>query len=109
MINLKIETLEVLEGHGYTIEDIEWVGSENYEILVDRFFELADQEYDNGYGIVKVCTDLIIFMKDGSWFERDHYDGLEWWRHRKVPRRGKCVDGVKTVFCCSDWLGKQYL
>lgn len=112
MINLKDETLEVLEGYAYTVEDIEWVGSENYEIPVDRFFELADQEYDKGYGSEKVCTDLVIFMKDGFWFERDSYDGAEWWRRRRAPRRGKRVDDVKTVFiedyCCSNWLGEQY-
>lgn len=109
MINLKDETLEMLEGYAYTVEDIEWVGSEEYEIPVDRFFELADQEYDNGYGSEKVCTDLVISMKDGSWFERDNYDGSEWWKHMAPTRRPKKrMDNVKTVFSkgYDTWLGE---
>lgn len=99
MINLKIETLEVLEGHGYTVNDIEWVGSDAYEISQDYFWELADREYDNGYGSEEVCTDLIIGMKDGSWFERGNYDGAEWWKHKiPVRRPNMYLAEPKTLF-----------
>lgn len=39
--------------------------------------------YDDGYG----CQYLfgLVWMRDGTWFERDEYDGAEWWAHRKTP------------------------
>jgi hypothetical protein len=98
-VNLKVETLMVLDRLDYTIDDIAWVGSDELEIPVDRFFELADQEYDSDFGSAKVCRDLIICMKDGSWFERDEYDGSEWWQYRTAVRRPSMfLAEVETVF-----------
>lgn len=97
--NLLLETLEVLADEGYRLADIEWVGSTEFEIPVDRFFELADQEYDSGFCSAKVCHDLIICMKDGSWFERGEYDGSEWWEHQVPMRRPSMfLAEVETVF-----------
>lgn len=103
-VNLKAETLRKLNHRGYTVDDIAWVGSEELEIPVDRFFKLADEEYDSGYGAAKVCQDLVICMKDGSWFERDEYDGAEWWTHRRYPRRPSVfMAEAKTVFSKDSW------
>lgn len=98
-VNLKVETLRYLDHLGYTVDDIAWVGSTELEIPVDRFFELADQEYNSGFGSAEVCRDLIICMKDGSWFERGEYDGSEWWQYRATLRRPSMfLAEVETVF-----------
>ena len=103
MSNLKIETLEMLESHCYTVNDIEWVGSDAYEISQGCFWELADREYDSGYGSEEVCIDLIIGMKDGSWFERENYDGAEWWKHMVPIRRPNMyIVEPKTLFVEDD-------
>ena len=103
-VNLKAETLRRLDHHGYTVDDIAWVGSTEFEIPVDRFFELADQGYDSGFGSAKVCHDLIICMKDGSWFERGEYDGSEWWEYQVPMRRPSVfIAEPKTVFVKDFW------
>lgn len=97
--NLLMETLAILADEGYRLGDIEWVGCLAFEIPLDRFVELADQEYDDGYGSVEVCPDLTICMKDGSWFERSSYDGAEWWDYQSCLRRPKEVRvNAKTLF-----------
>lgn len=96
MSNLKEETLEELESHGYSIGDVAWVGSVDYEIPVDRFWELADVEYDSGFGCQEVATDLMVVLDDGSWLERHEYDGSEWWEHKRTPERPGVV--VENAF-----------
>ena len=91
MSNLKEETLEELEAHGYSIGDVAWVGSDDYEIPVDRFWELADVEYDSGFGCQEVATDLMVVLDDGSWLERHEYDGSEWWEYKRTPERPRMV------------------
>ena len=91
MSNLKEETLEELESHGYSIGDVAWVGSDDYEIPVDRFWELADVEYDSGFGCQEVATDLMVVLDDGSWLERHEYDGSEWWEYKRTPERPRMV------------------
>lgn len=96
MRNLKEETLKILESHGYSIGDVAWVGSVDYEIPVDRFWELADVEYDSGFGCQEVASDLMVVLDDGSWLERNEYDGSECWEHKKTPERPGVV--VKNAF-----------
>ena len=39
--------------------------------------------YNNGYGTQHIFGE--VWLSDGSWFERDEYDGSEWWAHRTRP------------------------
>jgi len=39
--------------------------------------------YDNGFGSQQLFG--FIWYKDGTWSDRDEYDGYEQWKHRKPP------------------------
>ena len=87
MTNLLKETENELECIGKTPNDIARIGSYDGEhgCTWEEFKELADIEYDSGYGIQKVATDLIILFRDGTWLERKEYDGSEWWSYVTPP------------------------
>ena len=84
-INYADETIYALDSAGnYSIEDIDWIGTSSFTIPIDEFFEAArNTNYNSGYGSVATPMDIVIFMKDGCWFERKEYDGSEWWAYRK--------------------------
>lgn len=84
--NLLEETRQLLEDNGLSLDDIEAVFGEDFQIPVAEFVELAKAtDYDAGYGAPKVATDLIILLKDGSWLTREEYDGSEWWQMHRRP------------------------
>lgn len=88
MINLLEETKNCLESDGYTPEDITFIGSADhqYEISWEAFTTIADVEYYRGFGSAKVATDLVIELRDGTWYSRGEYDGSEWWElNKKLP------------------------
>ncbi len=49
----------------------------------DAFLSSLDFEYDSGYGSQMLHG--TIWYEDGTWSEREEYDGSEWWSHRKCP------------------------
>ncbi|MGB5758858.1 MAG: hypothetical protein WBM50_18240, partial [Acidimicrobiales bacterium] len=57
------------------------IGSEQSGHRCDwgQFAQLADVEYDSGYGSAQVATDLVIVFFDGTKLRRGEYDGSEWW------------------------------
>lgn len=78
IINFATETIKNLGSYGYTVEDIDWIGTETFTIPIYEFFDVARHtEYDNGYGRPEVPNDIIIMMKDKNWFDRWEYDGSE--------------------------------
>ena len=85
MANLKEETLYRLNAFGKTVDDIVWIGCPLFKIDKDEFWELANIEYDKGYGAPQVATDLVIVGTDW-WMERHKYDGSEWWECKTLPR-----------------------
>ena len=88
MANLLIETIRDLQEHDKTLDDVVWVGTTEVEIPIEKFVELADKNYDSGYGSPKVATDLLVCGND--WYmERHEYDGSEWWEYKKIPTRPK--------------------
>jgi hypothetical protein len=44
---------------------------------------LLDVEYCNGHGMQELFGN--IWYEDGSWSERNEYDGSEWWEHKVCP------------------------
>ena len=85
-MNLKKETLQTLKICGKTPNDIRWIGTK-YEIInIDKFWELADTEYDESFGAQEVASDLII-VGDDWWLERESYDGNEYWRYHFMPKK----------------------
>lgn len=93
-MNLKNETLEMLEKHGKTPEDIVRICGDVFEITPDSFWEKADVEYDEGYGGAEVARDLII-IGDGFVMYRHEYDGAEEWRWIDLRPRNR----VETDYC----------
>jgi len=97
MINAKKELISKLENYDYNVEDIKCFKIrlnifELGELNIKRDEEFSsssegdllyylDFNYNNGYGCQLI--DGIILMNDGCWFEREEYDGSEWWTFRK--------------------------
>lgn len=81
-MNLLDETKNVLVDNGKSLEDIAWVGCDDFRIPIDAFLKAADTEYLNGFGAQEVAMDLIVVLRDGSWLERKEYDGSEWWEFK---------------------------
>lgn len=98
MRNLKEETLKHLNYSGKSISDIRWIGNSVLEIPIDAFFEIADRPYDDGYGGIEVCEDLMV-VGDDWWLERHNYDGAEWWEFKTVPQRPQCKEEENILPC----------
>ena len=83
MINLLSETKRKILNSKHQISDVAWVGSYDgeYAISWNKFEDIANIEYDNGYGAVKIATDLVVVFKDKSYLIRREYDGSEWWEY----------------------------
>lgn len=83
-MNLKEETLEVLQNNGKHKEDVKYVCGEDFQIGLGQFWELADTEYDSSYGAPEIAQDLML-IGDDFWMERGEYDGFEWWDFHTMP------------------------
>ena len=87
-MNFGNETWEKLQRCGYDRSSIDWIGCRDFQVSEGWFWTLADNtEYNEDYGRPEIPQDLIISMKDGSWFERREYDGSEWWVHIVPPQK----------------------
>ena len=86
-MNLLKETLEILNNNNLNEADVLWCGSVEFGYFTwQDFKDIADVEYDNGYGAPKVATDLVIVTTKG-YLERHEYDGSEWWDYKKPLER----------------------
>lgn len=95
-INLLQETINVLNVHGKSLEDVKWVGTYNLAIPIEQFLELADVEYNNGYGGEEVYTNLLV-VGNNWWLERGTYDGSEWWEFKQLPKKPKKIGKVLGI------------
>lgn len=111
MSNLLKETKNTLTTAGYTWDDVVAIQGEDFGIGIARFKELADVEYSSGYGAQEVAKDLVILMKDGSWFTRGEYDGSEWWEHHTAPKLLPCIhdDKIKRLIVKPEDVGWEKL
>jgi hypothetical protein len=50
----------------------------------ESFLEQLNFGYDSGYGSQELFG--IVWFEDGSWAERDEYDGSEWWQRYSCPQ-----------------------
>lgn len=95
--NFAEETIGALAMYKYTVDDIDWIGNYYFEIPIHEFFDVARKtNYYSGYGSAEMPTDLLIVMKDGSWFKREEYDGSEWWHLVRIPARSNIVNHLKV-------------
>ncbi len=50
---------------------------------IQDFWSFLDREYDQGYGEQQLTG--YVWLSDGSWLQRQSYDGSEYWIHNKIP------------------------
>ena len=78
--NLYEETIEDISDFNHTREDISWIGTYDFQVDIDKFFEVAKNTYyDSGFGSAEIPTDLMIVFTNGDSLQRREYDGSEWW------------------------------
>jgi hypothetical protein len=87
-MNLYDETVEKLEAHGKSFNDVVAICGNSFQISKEEFAWLSRTEYDNDYGAPEVATDLVIIGADW-WLERNEYDGSEWWDFKQMPEYKK--------------------
>ena len=98
-MNLLNETRDILVSNNKTFDDVLFVGDRgtHTKMTVKEFLEHANFEYDDGYGLEEINTDLILVGKD-FWLERHEYDGSEWWEYKSMPNVNDFVDGTVYIF-----------
>jgi hypothetical protein len=84
--NLLQETIETLRDCGKSSDDVLWVGNVKAAGSWEDFANLANFEYDNGYGGNEIDGSLKVVWQDW-WLERGEYDGSEWWEFKTLPSR----------------------
>lgn len=83
--NLWDETIECLEHHNLTWNDVQYVAGQSFQITKENFEEVArNTNYDAGYGTAEVARDLVL-VGSNWWLVRAEYDGSECWRFLKQP------------------------
>jgi hypothetical protein len=96
MTNLLQETIQELNRHNKTWDDVLWVGGSDFTISIEDFKKLANREYDNGFGAPEVALDLKVVGKDW-WLERYEYDGAENWEYKTYPKKPLEQKSVQRV------------
>lgn len=85
IVNLLAETKKNMEVFGLDENDIIYIGTNpnsrepHYSCSWEKFTEIADFEYNTGYGAQEIAKDLVIIFRDGTFMNRGEYDGSEWW------------------------------
>lgn len=105
MTNLLQETLATIQAHGLTSNDVLWVGSSdgNYALDWNRFAQVANIEYDAGYGGQEIASDLVVVFNNGAWLERTEYDGSEDWSYQSRPLMNPIAKPFRTVKSGNLW------
>lgn len=96
-MNLLKETIEKLAEVGMSETDIAHIGNSEYGCSWEEFEELANVEYDSGFGASEVTTDLIIVFHTGSYLSREEYDGSEWWEASGFHKKYEGPFGTKKI------------
>ena len=88
MINAKEEILDHIED-----KDVEFIriayrkGYYESPLFIDGSLEdsikFLDFSYDSGFGRQELFG--FVLYSDGTWSDREEYDGSEWWVHRVPP------------------------
>ena len=107
IINFYEETIDFLKDKGKNMDDVVWIGGDNFEMPKGNFIELARKQiYDSGYGGQEMPTDIKIVGKD-FWLERAEYDGSEWWEYKEFPIRPSEIKIVTKLIGSWDVLGER--
>ena len=100
-MNLLEETLFELKENGKKESDVIWVGCLTHKTTWNNFKNIANINYDNGFGGEEIALDLLIVGNDW-WLERHNNDGSEWWEYKQLPKEPKNTIELKSVRggCC---------
>ena len=109
-MNLYIEIEQFLAAHGYTIEDILWVGTKEYRFDLQEFlFQAKQTNYINDWGNTQIREDLIVCGKD-FYLTRFEYDGFERFEFHQIPSRPErtaLLFGLKTDYISQIYKGQD--
>ena len=96
-MNFLEETETKILASGHNINDVMFIGTDDGEFRIPwwKFVEIANFEYDSGYGANEIPTNLIVYFKDNTYMFRWEYDGSEWWEY-KVRKNFKETDEYKS-------------
>jgi len=102
--NLLSETIDVLKQYNKDQVCVVWVGSKdgNYKIDWKQFEEIANIEYNDGFGSQRIAKDLVVVGTDW-WLERSEYDGSEWWDFNTLPKSEENSKGFTTICNGDNW------
>lgn len=95
-MNLWKETLEIIENNGRKFDDVTLIHGKEFAITKEQFLELANVDYDNGYGGVEVAEDLVIEGKD-FYMLRKTYDGSEWWEFIDLKPKHYPIERIQRL------------
>lgn len=82
--NLIIETLNILNEHNKTKDDIEWCGIKDQCYFTFNEFKYYFNIDYNYCGFPQINPNLVIVGKD-FWLERQECMGQEWWEYKSYP------------------------
>lgn len=107
MKNLLIETTEAITRSNHDTEDITFIGSlvSGHSCAWDQFRQLADREYNAGFGGQEVARDLVIVFSDDTLLVREEYDGAEAWRFVQFIAPPDTRHPIKSVFATDSFEG----
>lgn len=88
MINAKEEILDHIKDKDVELVRVAYIEGYGEKVLriegkLNDCANLLDFSYDNGFGSQELFG--FVLYSDGTWSEREEYDGSEWWVHRKPP------------------------
>ena len=95
-MNLLKETLGILKDNNKLESDVKWVGNDTHKTTWNKFKEIADVNYDDGFGSAEVAVDLLI-VGDNWWLERSEYDGNEQWEYKELPKEPDNIIELKRL------------
>lgn len=72
----EVKYVRVIRGRSYD-------NKETIEGTLDEVIPMLAFDYDAGYGSQELHG--TIWYSDGTWSDREEYDGSEWWEHRECP------------------------
>ena len=98
-MNLLQETQRAIEAAKLSPKRITFIGLDDGSLGCTwaEFEQLANIDYNDGYGGAEVHMDLVVLFDNGSWLSRDEYDGSEWWIHNKKPRVPRSYEPLTKV------------
>jgi len=98
-MNFLQETTQAITDSRHAIDDVIFIGSEEtgHQCSWSEFVELANFDYDEGFGAQKIASDLILVFSDGTRAWRYEYDGSEGWLFSKPFTPPKEVKKIKRL------------